>query len=204
MQQSLIRSTSFTKKINISFIWAFQFLQQLCFVIRHKPGKKHIIPDALSKLASTNYAEHNKLYSEPDVLFTYYVTLVKISLDLVKRILNGYLPDDWWIKVWKLLLSNKNQGPVKAILLFVFGLIKHPSSIDPYFLPRPEAQNYAPNLPILALTLPIYARRAQLIYHLNCVTGVCQLYILPAVAPDLLAIAYGKSYLGFDCCHKII
>lgn len=167
---------------------ASQFLQQFCLVIRHKPGKEYIIPDALSRLTSANRARHNNLHSKLDALFTYYATLVELSPNLVRRILNGYLADDWWAKVQKQLLSNKDLGPVKAVLLFVFSSNKNLSSADLYFLLRPKTQGYASDLPTSEPTIGMHAGRDQLIYHLNRVTGVRRLCIPPTVAPDLLAI----------------
>ena len=82
-------------RMNVRLVRASQFLQQFCLVVRHKPEKKHIILDTLSKLASANRTRHDNLYSEFDVFFTYYATLVKISPDLIKRILNGYLANNW-------------------------------------------------------------------------------------------------------------
>ncbi len=67
--------------------------------MRHKPGKEHIIPDALSRLANANRASHDDLYSELDTLFMYHTILVEISPNLATRILDGYLSDNWWVKV---------------------------------------------------------------------------------------------------------
>ncbi len=47
-------STSFTDKLNFRLIWASEYLQKFNIEIRHKPGKQHIVPDALSRLASIN------------------------------------------------------------------------------------------------------------------------------------------------------
>lgn len=74
---------------------ASQFFQQFHFVIRHKPGKVYIIPDRLSKLASANCAGYNNFYFKLDALFTYHATLVKITSNLIKQILNGYLANNW-------------------------------------------------------------------------------------------------------------
>lgn len=60
-----------------------------------KLKKEHIILDALSRLASANHVEDNKVYFELNALFIYHATLVEISLNLIKRILNGYLADNW-------------------------------------------------------------------------------------------------------------
>lgn len=81
--------------MNICLMRASQFLQQFRLVVRHKPGKEHIIPDALSRLANANCAGQNEVYSELDALFIYHATLVKISPDLIKRILDGYLSNNW-------------------------------------------------------------------------------------------------------------
>ena len=158
----------------------------------------------LSRLASANGAGHNDLYSELDAFFTYRATLVEISPDLIERILDGYLADDWWVKVRKQLLSNKDLGSDKAILPFVFSSTVQPSSSNPYFLLTPEAKDHASDLPNSEPTLPMHPGKAQFIYYLDRVTGVCRLCIPPAVAPDLLAIAHGKGHPGFARCHEII
>ncbi len=99
LQQSSITSTSSTMRLNLRLVRASQFLQQFKLDIRHKPGKEHIIPDALSHLASTNTCHPDPQYSELDALFTYNATLVVIHLVLVSRILAGYGADPWWARL---------------------------------------------------------------------------------------------------------
>ena len=213
MQQSSITSTSSTMRMNIRLVRASQFLEQFRLVVRHKPEKEHIIPDVLSRLASANPAGYDEVYSELDTLFTYHATLVKISTDLIKRICDSYLADDWWVKVWKQLLTNDNLGLDKAILPFIFGSTKPPSIADPYFLPQPKLQDHASDFPTsehasdLPASEPARPRCTgvvQLIYHLDRVTGVRRLCIPPIVAPDLLAIAHGEGQPSFARYHKII
>lgn len=81
-------------RINIYLVRAFQFLQQFCLVVHHKPGKEHIISDTLSRLANANYAGHDNVYSTLDTLYIYHTTLMEISPNLIKRILDDYLADD--------------------------------------------------------------------------------------------------------------
>lgn len=114
------------------YVRASWFLYQFCLVVRHKLGKKHIIPDALSKITSTNNTVYDNEYSELNSLFAYYTTLVEINLDLVKHILNGYTADNWWTKVHKQILDNNELGPDKTILPFVVAN-SLPSNSDPYF-----------------------------------------------------------------------
>lgn len=80
---------------NVRFMRVSWFFQQFYLIIRHKPEKMHIIPNALNKLASANHAGHDNLYSKLDALFIYYATLVEISHKLIKSILNGYLANNW-------------------------------------------------------------------------------------------------------------
>lgn len=173
-------------------------------MVRHKLGIEHIISNVLSRLTSANRAGHDNLYSELDALFTYHTTLVGISPKLATQILDGYLSDDWWVKVRKQLLTNKNLGPDKVVLPFVFGLTKDPSSADQYFLPRPKAGDHASDFPTLEPTELMNSKIAQLIYHLDCVTGIRQLCISPSVTPDLIDIVHGEAHPGFACCHEII
>lgn len=63
--------------------------------MRYKPGKKHIIPDALSKLASVNNIFHYNEYSKLNSLFAYHTSLMEINPNLVKSILDRYAADSW-------------------------------------------------------------------------------------------------------------
>ena len=52
LQQSSVTSTTLTMRLNLRLVRASQFLQQFKLDVRHKSGKEHIVPDALSRLAS--------------------------------------------------------------------------------------------------------------------------------------------------------
>lgn len=145
-------------------------------------------------------------------MFAYYTTFVEINPDLVKHILDGYAADNWWARVHKQILDNEKLGFDKAILPFVVAdsLL---SNFDPYFQPRPEdSKRVLHDLDINNLFFSTTenqlvasgASKSQLIYHLNCLTGVCRLCISPTVVPELLFIAHGKCYPGFSGCHEII
>lgn len=123
--------------MNVWLVRASQFLQQFCLVVQHKPGKKYNISDALNRLASVNIAGHDPNYSELDALFVYHTTLVKINSDLVKCILNGYAADNWWAKVHKQVLNNKELDIDKALFLFVL-INTQPLNSDPYFQLKPK------------------------------------------------------------------
>lgn len=99
LQQLTIISTISTMKFNPRRVRVSQFLRQFKLNVRHKPGKKHIISDALSRLASANTCQSDSQYSELDALFIYNPTLVEIHPALVSQILAGYKADPWWARL---------------------------------------------------------------------------------------------------------
>ncbi len=86
-------------RLNLRLIRASQFLQQFKLDVCHKPGKEHIIPDALSRLASANVGQADPSYSELDALFIYNAILVEIRPELISRILARYEVDDYWSRL---------------------------------------------------------------------------------------------------------
>lgn len=145
-------------RMNVWLVRASQFLRQCSKLeIRHKPGKEHIVPNALSCLASanTNLPSLDQEYSELDALFTYTTTLVDIHPDLIKRIIDGYKADEWWSKLLRQVKDNEAFGVDKAILSFVKE-IPIPTDSDPYFLLH---QNYHIQYPTKFPLRPIMTRR---------------------------------------------
>ena len=69
MKQNSIVSTS-TLPLNVRLIRVSQFLRQFDLQVSHKPGKEHIVPDALSRLASLNGDSLTGDHSELDALVT--------------------------------------------------------------------------------------------------------------------------------------
>ena len=84
-------------QMNVYLVCASQFLRQFRLVVRYKPGKKHILSDALSRLASANAnpPSQDQAYSELDALFVYNATLVAMNEDLAQRIVDSYESNPW-------------------------------------------------------------------------------------------------------------
>ncbi len=91
-------------------------------------------------------------------------------------------------------------------LLFVIGSTLSTDS-DPYLALRPDGdKNPLPaSIPIgiVAEGLPA-PNKSQLLFHINRLINVYRLCIPLSVTPDILAVAYGKSHLGFSHCYEII
>lgn len=82
-------------RLNLRLIRASKFLQQFKLDVRHKPEKEHIIPDALSRLASAKNPLTDTRHSKLDALFVYNTILIEIYLMLVSQILASYDADPW-------------------------------------------------------------------------------------------------------------
>ena len=98
-------TTTSTVRLNLRLVRAFQYIQRFELDVRHKPEKRNVIPDALSRLASINNQSEPSGHVELDMLYVYTATLVEINNDFKRRIIKGYRSDPSWIKI--LLILNK-------------------------------------------------------------------------------------------------
>ena len=97
-------TTTSIDKFNLRFVRASDYIQRFNLDIRHKPGKQHIVPDALSRLASDNTnapVARNSDEGELDALFT--TSLVEMEEGFRNRILDGYKTDLNWQKISQVL-----------------------------------------------------------------------------------------------------
>ena len=101
-------TTSSTDKLNLRLVRASDYIQRFNLEIRHKPGKQHIVPDALSRLASANTNPPRHDEGELDALFT--ASLVEMDSAFKQRILDGYKTDLNWQKIASTLDQNAELG----------------------------------------------------------------------------------------------
>ena len=87
IQQSSITSTVSIMQMNVWLIKVSQLLCGFCLSVCHKPRKKHLVSDALSRLASVNAnLPQDPNHLEYNVLFAYTATLVQMSLLCLGRL----------------------------------------------------------------------------------------------------------------------
>lgn len=100
---SIARQTSLTitstDKLNLRLVRAFEFFSRFDLNIRHKSGKEHIAPDALSRLISTNQKAHPMNEPELDAIYVFHARFVSISDDFKRRIIDGYYQNKEWNKI---------------------------------------------------------------------------------------------------------
>lgn len=106
---------------------------------RHKPEKKHIFSDPLSRNASTN----SKLpirpeYVKLDLLFAYSATLVELRPTILDKIVRSCRRDTWWKKIHSQVEGNESLGVNKTVSPFEYREADATAS-DQYFKPRPES-----------------------------------------------------------------
>lgn len=101
-------STSSADKLNLRLVRASDYVQRFQLVIKHKPGKQHIIPDALSRLeAEGNGQLENQGEGKLDVLFT--TTLIEMNKEFREKLIQGYKDDRFWSKITNLLHKEKTS-----------------------------------------------------------------------------------------------
>ncbi len=93
-------STSSTDKLNLRLVRASQYLSQFQLDVRYRPGKQHIVPDALSRLLNS-MADLRDRESDGtlDEVFAFNMTLVEMSDSFKKTLSKAYREDNQWKKV---------------------------------------------------------------------------------------------------------
>ena len=111
---------SSTDKLNLRLVRASQYLSSFNLILRHKAGKFNVVPDALSRLQaspihiSTKDGVLDALHSTTDI---YHTTLVEMSDDFKKRLIEAYGSDASWKKILGMLTTVNNgfQSPPPGI-----------------------------------------------------------------------------------------
>ena len=132
MKQSSITLTTSTMRMNVRLVCASQFLCPFQSNVRHKPGKEHIVPDALSSLASVTKSTLPKDHLKLDVLYacatqalpsetlySYTATMIEMSESFRDRLLLGYNTDPHWKRIASIIDDNAKHNGKGANLSFV-------------------------------------------------------------------------------------
>ena len=102
-------SSSSVDKLNLRLIRASQYLSQFRLDIRYKPGKQHIVPDALSRPISDLAIEKGMPTFEEgtlDEVFAFNDFLIEMSDDSKTRLRDSYSADKNWLNILDLLRKD--------------------------------------------------------------------------------------------------
>ena len=123
-------TTSSTDKMNLRLVRASDYLQRFELVIRHKPGKQHVVPDALSRLENSYMEPSAPNIGELDALIAYApdqqaimaccfsTSLVEMSTEFKQKLTQGYANDPAFKHIIS-VLDSSSEGAAK--LPFVRG-----------------------------------------------------------------------------------
>lgn len=100
-------STSSTDKLNLRLVRASMYLSQLDINLIYKPGRFHIIPDALSRLATKSTKREHE--PEEGILDIFHYTVAELSEGFQERLEKALLAD----KVWKDIVKNAKEKAAK-------------------------------------------------------------------------------------------
>ena len=117
---------SSTDKLNLRLIRASDYIQRFRNIeFRYKPGKQHVVPDALSRLdAAMGDAKYSRKSFEEGVLDALHgcayatTSLVEISPELRREIVEGYTKDPAWKNIIHVLEANDKLGENATVLPF--------------------------------------------------------------------------------------
>ncbi|TAQ83100.1 hypothetical protein B7494_g8576 [Chlorociboria aeruginascens] len=112
---SLTRTTS-VSKLNLKLVRASEFLSTLPIKLYYKPGKSHVVPDALSRLPTVRYSDSAPLLhpiGELDALhasvaeaYVCTASLISMAPELKNRMSAGYSLDTRWSKILQILKAE--------------------------------------------------------------------------------------------------
>ena len=123
-------SSSNTDKLNLRLVRASTYLSQVRLEVKYRPGKDHVVPDALSRLSSGNRQISAAAASPGDALdldtyhgsvidpscpgqageiYAMQASLIAISDDFRQRIKDGYAAEKTWSKMLAMLKSLRKR-----------------------------------------------------------------------------------------------
>jgi Integrase zinc binding domain len=136
-QRSL--ETESIDRANIGLVRASNYLQQFNLDVYHKPGREHIVPDALSRLLSVSKpAASPELDFDLASAFNFTATLVQMSDEFRAQLQDGYLQDPVYASLLKHIQANDKLGDDRAELPFSMtdGLIFHEGDTQRLCIPE--------------------------------------------------------------------
>ena len=117
------------EKSNLKLVRSSEYLQRFNLDIQHRSGISNVIPDSLSRLPIINsckirlierdqYQDEEKAVQEheTETVSAHPITLVELSEDFKKQLIQGYTADPHWTQIHRMLDTNTRLGENTADL----------------------------------------------------------------------------------------
>lgn len=124
-------STSSVDKLNMRLVRASQYLSQFRLDVRYKPGKQHIVPDALSRLNAHSNDSKDEGKDVLEDIFVYHTSIIQMTETFKAELLTAYETDPHWLKI-KDMIPDDSVEDTKPGVQFVKrqDLIYHIDPLD--------------------------------------------------------------------------
>ena len=110
--------TTSTDKANMRLVRAAQYLSQFDLDVRWKPGRQHIVPDALSRLPTKQSPQETEdALADLDEGHVFHATIAEMSEDFRSAIKDGYKTDKHWAKVLVSLEQDTKEDDIAQYVL---------------------------------------------------------------------------------------
>ena len=128
-------TTSSTNKLNLRLVKASQYLSQFQLDIRYRPGKQHVVPNALSRLPNHDHKQRTEdLLDEPcafhaaeDEAHVFAASHAEMSTEFKEAILAGYEKDKHFSRI---LMDLQGREDENGAFVLRDDLIYHVDSFD--------------------------------------------------------------------------
>ena len=102
-------SSSSVDKVNLRLVRASQYLSQFSLDPYYKPGKEHIVPDALSRLPMKRKPKPNEVETdELNDFHVYHFSVLEMSQEFNGKIKQGLEKDKKWAKIIELIKKQQD------------------------------------------------------------------------------------------------
>jgi hypothetical protein len=178
-------SSANTDKLNLRLIRASQYLSQFDLDVRYRPGRIHLVPDALSRLlhgmeiANKEKPDDNVL----DNVGSYHLTLVELSPTFKASLRRAYQEDPLWSRLLHL------TKPVRT----------NPVPIDPTSTSGTKPPTSPPQSPIR------FHSRDDLLYFRDTANGREKLCVPARLEKEVFRLAHDlQHHVGFHRAYERI
>lgn len=107
-------TTSSTDKLNLRLVRASQYLSQFDLTVVHKPGIKHVVPDAISRLKAFILERPSGDVLEDLPTYAFHISLVALNPAFKDELIKEYKTDTAWSTLYARLTNGKSKDSTAA------------------------------------------------------------------------------------------